>query len=198
MCGLAGRLLSLAKRSRREPWSGPSLGRHMLRATYGDLCCAQNYVAYGFWRPGGHPTASVLNAPLWGRRPDWRWPSRRASNIFIGYFRHRGRSRLRLDRESLDSTNMYVEAGTELKQCVLDRIGSPNRQARPLPPRAALLAFLESLQPAQIMLRRQARSPAAAPTFDRAQHISERNIGRQGTRASYRGRTDESESPAEA
>jgi hypothetical protein len=65
--------------------------------------------------------------------------------------------------ESLDSINMYVEASTELKQCVLDRIGTPNRQARPLAPRAALLAVLERLQPAQTMLRRQARSPAAAP-----------------------------------
>jgi hypothetical protein len=33
----------------------------------------------------------------------------------------------------------------------------------------------------QTMLRRQARSPAAAATFDRGQHISERNIGRQRT-----------------
>ena len=74
---------------------------------------------------------------------------------------------------------MYVETGTELKRCVLDRVGPPNRRARPLAPRAALLAFLESLQPAQTMLRRQARSSAAAPTFDRGQHISERNIGRQ-------------------
>ena len=39
--------------------------------------------------------------------------------------------------------------------CVLDRIGPPNRQARPLASRAALLAFLESLQQAQTMLRRK-------------------------------------------
>ncbi len=45
---------------------------------------------------------------------------------------------------------MYVAAGTELKQCVLDRIGLPNRQARPLAPRAALLAFLESLPPPKL------------------------------------------------
>jgi hypothetical protein len=30
---------------------------------------------------------------------------------------------LRLDHESLDSTNMYVEAGTELKRRVLDALG---------------------------------------------------------------------------
>ena len=66
--------------------------------------------------------------------------------------------------------------------CVLDRIGPPNRQARPLASRAALLAFLESLQQAQTMLRRQARSPAAASAFDRGQHISERNIGRRSGR----------------
>ena len=43
-------------------------------------------------------------------------------------------------------------------------------------PAAALLAFLGSLQPAQNMLRRQARAPATAPTFDRVQHSSDRNI----------------------
>jgi hypothetical protein len=89
---------------------------------------------------------------------------------------------LRLDHESLDSTTMYVDAVAELKRCVLDRIGPPNRQASALAPRAALLVFLESLQPAQTMLRRQARSVAAAPTFDRGRHTSERNIGRQGDR----------------
>ena len=52
---------------------------------------------------------------------------------------------VRLDDQSLDSTNMYVAAGTELKPCVIDRIGPPNRQARPLPPASALLAFLASL-----------------------------------------------------
>jgi hypothetical protein len=57
---------------------------------------------------------------------------------------------VRLDDQSLDSTNMYVAAGTELKPCVIDRIGPPNRQARPLPPAAAVLAFLESLQPPKI------------------------------------------------
>jgi hypothetical protein len=40
------------------PCPGPKFGpgrsqcRHMLRATYGDLCCAQNYVALGrMWAP---------------------------------------------------------------------------------------------------------------------------------------------------
>jgi hypothetical protein len=80
------------------------------------------------------------------------------------------------------STNMYVEAGTQLKRCVLDRNGPPSRQPRPQAPRAALLTFLESLQPAQTMLRRRARSPAAAPQFDRGQHIFERNIRRRRMR----------------
>ena len=79
--------------------------------------------------------------------------------------------------EALDLAEMNVEASTELKRCVLDRIGPPNRQARPLPPQAALRASLESRQPARNMLRRHARSPAMAPTSDRGQHSSERDIG---------------------
>jgi CO dehydrogenase/acetyl-CoA synthase delta subunit len=34
---------------------------------------------------------------------------------------------LRSDHESLDWADVYVEASTELKRCVLDRVGPPNR-----------------------------------------------------------------------
>jgi hypothetical protein len=39
---------------------------------------------------------------------------------------------LRSDHESLDSADMYVEASTELKRYVLDRVGPPNREAWPV------------------------------------------------------------------
>ena len=155
------------------PPSGRSHWRPMLRS---ELCCV--------WvlEHEGHPTACVPNAPCAeGDEFD-------RCLVSATYFRlvcDHATITLRLDHESLDSTNMYVEAGTELRRCVLHRIGRQNRQARPLAPRAALLAFLESLQSTQTMLRPQARSPAAAPTFDRGQHISKRNIGRHMLRATY-------------
>jgi hypothetical protein len=43
---------------------------------------------------------------------------------------------LRPDHESLDSNEHVVEGGTELNECVLDRIEPPNRQAWPVPPPA--------------------------------------------------------------
>jgi hypothetical protein len=55
-----------------------------------------------------------------------------------------------LGHESLDSTNMCVEARTELKRCVLGRIGPANRQARPLAGRASLLASSRAFNPPKL------------------------------------------------
>jgi hypothetical protein len=67
---------------------------------------------------------------------------------------------LRLDRKSLESTDIYLEAGTELRRYVLDRIGAPKTRNPARPPAAAPLALVETFQPVRNMLRRQARSLA--------------------------------------
>jgi len=42
---VGGHLWDRLGRTRDKPCSGGAESRHMLRATYGDLCCAENYVA---------------------------------------------------------------------------------------------------------------------------------------------------------
>jgi hypothetical protein len=115
----------------------------------------------------GHLAACVLNAP------DAEGGDSDRCVVGATCFRLvcHATSAVRLDDQSLDSTNMYVAAGTQLKPCVLDRIGPPNRQARPLLPASALHAFLASLPPAQNMLRRQVPKP-----LQRRPHSTECNI----------------------
>ena len=148
------------------------------------ICCAQHMATYVALRTmlrmalerEGHPTSCVLNAPC-GEGGDFRSLSRER-NIFsvglpsrlsrCGSTTSRSTRRTCTSRPARNSSNAHSIA-------LGRRIAKPGRWHHE--PRC--LAVLESPQPAQTMLRRQARSPAAAPTFDRGQHISERNIGRQ-------------------
>jgi len=66
---------------------------------------------------------------------------------------------LRFDHESLDSADMYVEAGTDLKRCVLDRVGRPNRQAWPVSHQPCRARGLRAVNRSEIMLRWQAPIP---------------------------------------
>jgi hypothetical protein len=59
----------------------------------------------------------------------------------------------RPDQESLDSADTYVEAGTELRRCVLDRVWPANRPSLAGVALAAPSAWLESSQPGRNMLR---------------------------------------------
>ena len=152
----------------------------MLRATYGDLCCAPNYVAYRAEREGA---SGCLRADrgLWGRR---RFRSlSRQRNIFSAGLTSR-RSRCGPTNESLDSADMYVEASTELKRCVLDRVGPANRQAWPVSHQPRRARGSRNRQPGRNYVAVVSPDPpATAPTFARGQHSSARNIGRQTDRA---------------
>jgi len=92
---------------------------------------------------------------------------------------------LRFDHESLDSTDIYLEAGKELRRCVLDRIWAPGREARPLSPAAAPRALVETFNPLEICCASKLDPLQTAPTFDVGQHSSERNIGRHMLRATH-------------
>lgn len=123
----------------------------MLRATYGSLCCAQNYVAYRAEREGA---SGCLRADrgLWGRRR-FRSLSRQRNIFSAGLTSHIATVALRSDHESLDSADMYVEASTELKRCVLDRVGPPNRQAWPVSHQPRRARGSRAVNRAEIMLR---------------------------------------------
>jgi hypothetical protein len=60
---------------------------------------------------------------------------------------------LRSDHESLDWADMYVEASTELKRCVLDRVGPPNRQAWPMSHQPRRARGSRAVNRTEIMLR---------------------------------------------
>jgi hypothetical protein len=68
-----------SQQSREKPLRGRPFRRHMLRATYGDLCCAQNYVAI---RAEREDASGCLRADrgLCGRRRFQSWSRQR--NIF--------------------------------------------------------------------------------------------------------------------
>jgi len=59
----------------------------------------------------------------------------------------------RSDHESFDWADMYGEASTELKRCVLDRVGPPNRQAWPVPHQPRRARGSRAVNRAEIMLR---------------------------------------------
>ena len=124
-------------------------GRCGLRDRNGDLCCAQDYVAYRAEREGA---SGCLRADrgLWGRR---RFPivESSAQHIF-GWF-DIATVALRSDHESLDWADMYVEASTELKRCVLDRDGPPNRQAWPVSHQPRRARGSRAVNRAETMLR---------------------------------------------
>jgi hypothetical protein len=88
----------------------------------------------------------VLNAPC-GEGGDSDRPS--VSATYLELVCHRD-YHAAADHGSLDSMNMYADAGTELNECVLDRIEPPNRQAWPVPPPAAPLALLRAFNPSEI------------------------------------------------
>ena len=92
------------------------------------LCCAKNYVAY---RGGREGASGCLRA---GPRPVGKaaFPIVESSAQHnFGWF-DIATVALRSDHESLDSADMYVEASTELKRYVRDRVGPANRQAWPV------------------------------------------------------------------
>jgi hypothetical protein len=60
---------------------------------------------------------------------------------------------LRSDHESLDWADMYLEASTELKRCVLDRVGSPDRQAWPVSHQPRCARSSRAVNRAEIMWR---------------------------------------------
>ena len=93
---------------------------------------------------------------LWGRRR-FPAPESSAQHIF-GWFAI-ATVALGFDHESLDSADMYVEAGTDLKRCVLDRVGPPNRQAWPVSPQPRRARGSRTVNRAEIMLRWQAPIP---------------------------------------
>jgi hypothetical protein len=146
----------------------------MLRATYRPLCCAENYVAHGFCGARDR-AARVPNAP--SPRVAIPIAHGRAQHISAGVAI--ATIALGLDHESLDSTDVHLEAATELKPCVHDRVGVIDREACQLPRPVAPLALVESFRSARNMLRRQARSPATGAYIDRGQHSCEGNIGRE-------------------
>ena len=137
----------------------PASGRDDRRDSDVAICCAQTYVAYG---SGARRTSGscVLNALDWKAAiPIAESP---AQHIFVWF--GAATIAVRLDDRSLDSTKMCVAAGSELKRSVIDRIGRPESPS-PLPPAAALLAFLESLQPAQICCVGKPEHPGAGAAF---------------------------------
>jgi hypothetical protein len=86
---------------------------------------------------------------------------------------------LRSDHESLDLAEMYVEASTELKRCVLDRVGPPNRRAWPVSHQPRRAHGSRAATGRNYVALASPDPPATACTFGRGQHSSARNIGRQ-------------------
>ena len=60
---------------------------------------------------------------------------------------------LRSDNESLDSADMYTDASTELKRCVLAGVGQPTREAWPVPHQPRHARGSRAVIRAEIMLR---------------------------------------------
>ena len=93
---------------------------------------------------------------LWRRR---RFPALSPQrNIFSGWFAI-ATVALGFDHESFDSADMYVEAGTDLKRYVLERVGPPNRQAWPVSHQPRRARGSRAVNRAENMLRWQAPIP---------------------------------------
>jgi hypothetical protein len=161
--------------------------RHMLRATYGDLGCAENYVAHGFCGARCRATR-VPSAPC----------PRAAVPIVQGRAQHSSAGFAiatvapGLDHETLDSTDVDLEAATERKPRVHDRVGVLDREPCQLLLPVAPLALVESFNPPEICCAAMLDPLQPALRFDRGQHSSEGNIGRQCDRAVVGGHHGES------
>ena len=153
--------------------------RHMLRATYGDLCCAKNYVAY---RGGREGASGCLRADrgLWGRRR-FRSLSRQRNIISAGLTSRPSRCGPTMSR-STRLTCMSRPARNSSDTCAIalgPRIAKPGRCRTS---HAARVARERSTGP-KICCAGKPRSHCNGATFARGQHSSARNIGRQLDRA---------------
>jgi hypothetical protein len=150
-----------------SPW-------HSLHDRLGDLCCPRNYVACGSLTRRASRRLRAEHRPPGG----WRFRSRgHERNIFRPVSPSRP-WRCGSTTSQPDSTETYLEAATELRRCVLDRIEAPHRDALPLPPVAAPPALIEILNPPEICCAGELHPLPTAAIFGRGQHSSERNIGR--------------------
>ena len=114
----------------------------MLRATYGDLCCAQNYVAYGF-PEGRRLAARALTAPDGQGGDSDRWVV--GQHIFGSF--GSATIAVQLDDPSLDTTNIYAETDLEMKAKALatcELAGEPKTTKR-WRENPQLMSFLRSL-----------------------------------------------------
>jgi hypothetical protein len=118
------------------------------------LCCARNYVAYASEARRGSGSWRGERALWEGGDPD-RWV---ASATYFGWFAIATLA-LRPDHEVARLGGICTSRPARNSSDVCSIALGADRQVRPLPPPAALLAFLERLRPAGNMSRQQGRIP---------------------------------------
>jgi hypothetical protein len=158
-----------SRRSERRP---------MLRATHGDLCCAQDYVAYRAEREGASGCLRA-DSGLWGRRC-FRSLSRQR-NIFSAGLRSRpSRCGPTMSRSTgLTCTLRPARNSSGACSIVLGRRIAKRGRCRTS---HAVRVDREPSTGPKLCCAGKPRSPATAPTFGRGQHSSARNIGRHRDR----------------